>query len=198
MANTAAISPDTHSVQVQFKVEITDGKQRNLHSLSVLIPLMPIIQVTKNSRCVSLTQIKPAPHNVQLRDGGRCSSKTHIESPGQTRPCPDHTTSCFSNFTLFISWNTCSYLSQWEICHWLQMDPKRAPAAIALLKEKGWASPVLARHEQSCWLIKITLNTTSAGWKFFQEYSANFHHGNLMKTSPEFVQNSANRLIKII
>lgn len=120
-----------------------------------------------------------------------------LESPGQTRPRPDHTTSCFSSFTLFISWNTCSYLSQWEICHWLQMDPKRAPAAVAL-KEKGWASPILARHEQSCWLTKITLNATSAGWKFCQEYSANLHHGNLMKTSPEFVQNSANRLIKII
>lgn len=43
MTNTGAISPDTHSVQVQFKVEITGGKQRNLHSLSVLIPLMLII-----------------------------------------------------------------------------------------------------------------------------------------------------------
>lgn len=43
MTNREAISPDTLSVQVQFKVEITSEKQRNLHSLSVLIPLMLII-----------------------------------------------------------------------------------------------------------------------------------------------------------
>lgn len=159
---------------------------------------MLIIKVTNNSTQLSLTQIKLVQLNVRLRDGGRCSSKTQVESPGQTRPCPDHATPCFSSFTLLISWNTCSYLSQWEICHWLQTDPEWAPAAVALLKEKGCASPVLARHEQSCWLIKSYLTPQVLDESFFQEYSANLHHGNLMKTTPEFVQNSANRLIKII
>jgi len=43
MKNRSAVLLDTHSVQAQFKVKITSGKQGNLQSSLVLTQLMLII-----------------------------------------------------------------------------------------------------------------------------------------------------------